>query len=181
LKLQVACGARGIDFEFQDLSGVPLVTYARNELVGRFLDQANATHLMFIDADVGFEPDQVFRLLDFGGDVVAGVYPRKLIDWDRVERAVKRGRPPESAALDYFVGWWDHGPQDIGDGFVKVHFVGAGFLMIRRQVVMRLADAHPELRYQRANTDPPAFSYGLFENLMLHPTTVSLGGWARTT
>jgi hypothetical protein len=169
LKLQQACQQRGIGFEFQELSGAPLVTYARNELVARFLERTHATHLMFIDADVGFEPEQVFRLLAFDADVTAGVYPRKFIDWSKVTRAVQSGRPPESASLHYVVAWPDTGPQEVRNGFVRVRYVGAGFLLMRRQVITRLCEANPDLRYRRTHiegVDPNAFAYGLFETMI---------------
>ena len=50
--------------------------------MSQFLDDASATHLLFIDADIGFEPEQVLRLIECGADMCAAVYPIKRIDWD---------------------------------------------------------------------------------------------------
>jgi len=57
-----------------------LITRSRNTLVSQFL-QTSSTHLFFIDADICFEPEQVFRMLSFDRDFVAGIYPLKVIDW----------------------------------------------------------------------------------------------------
>jgi hypothetical protein len=51
-----------------------LITRGRNILVSRFLDNPTATHLLFIDADIGFDPSQVARMLRFDADVVAGMF-----------------------------------------------------------------------------------------------------------
>jgi len=169
LKLQQACARYGIGFEFLEISGAPIVTYARNELVARCLDRPHATHLMFIDADIAFEPEQVFRLLRFGADVTAGVYPRKMIDWSKVTRAVQSGRSPEQAALHYVVAWPDKGPLEVRNGFARVRYVGAGFLLMRRQVLTRLCEAYPELRYRRQHpegSESNPYSWGLFETMI---------------
>ena len=169
LKLQQACAQHRIGFEFIEISGAPLVTYARNELVARFLDRPHATHLMFIDADIAFEPEQVLRLLRFGADITAGVYPRKMIDWSKVTRAVQSGRAPEQAALHYVVAWPDQGPLEVRNGFARVRYVGAGFLLMRRQVLTRLCEAYPELRYRRQHaegSESSPYCWGLFETMI---------------
>jgi hypothetical protein len=45
--------------------------HAQHSIVSRFLDTPGATHLLFIDADIGFQPEQVFRLLEFDADFTA--------------------------------------------------------------------------------------------------------------
>src|ERR1700709_576266 len=57
--------------------GDALITRARANLVTLFLDNPSATHLLFVDADIGFAPDQVFRLLESQAEVGAGIYPLK--------------------------------------------------------------------------------------------------------
>src|ERR1700744_4000430 len=49
--------------------GDALITRARASLVAQFLDDLAATHLLFIDADIGFEPDQVLRLIECRAEV----------------------------------------------------------------------------------------------------------------
>src|SRR6201992_824650 len=82
--------------------GDALITRARANLMTQFLDDASATHFLFVDADIGFQPEQVFRLLESGADVVAAVYPIKRVNWEKAKRAIEARRPnTASAALDY--------------------------------------------------------------------------------
>ena len=73
--------------------GDALITRARASLVSQFLDDPAATHLLFIDADIGFEPEQVLRLIECGADMCAAIYPIKRIDWDRMKTTIAAARP----------------------------------------------------------------------------------------
>ena len=53
------------------------------------MDDEQYTHLLFIDADIAFNPESIFRMLDLDEDVVTGVYPRKVIDWTKTIKKVK--------------------------------------------------------------------------------------------
>ena len=75
------------------LANDALISRARASLVASFLDRSEATHLLFVDADIGFAPDQVFRLIESGADVVAGVYPIKRVNWDKARRAIEGKEP----------------------------------------------------------------------------------------
>ena len=165
LKLQTACRSRGIDLEWLMLNGDALITRGRADLVAHFLDRSDPTHLLFVDADIGFEPDQVFRLIDFGADVSAGAYPAKRIDWDRVREVMTAGlADPQSSSLEYVFEVDDPARIISRDGFAKVRYAGTGFLMIHRSVLTALCAAHPELRYRRTSstTDPLANSPNRF-------------------
>ena len=127
-----------------------LITRARATLVTAFLDDPRATHLLFVDADIGFEPDQVMRLLAFDSDVAAAVYPVKRVDWDKVRQTLAADIPtPAAAALHYVVELDDPARIEGRDGFIKVRYAGTGFLMIRRQAVERMCAHHPELKFRR--------------------------------
>src|SRR6266702_3224406 len=101
--LQRALRAKSnVDFKVHLRDGDALITRARANLVTLFLDDPAATHLLFVDADIGFAPEQVFRLIESGADVVAGVYPIKRINWDKAKRALRSNQSnAPSAALDY--------------------------------------------------------------------------------
>src|SRR5271156_603165 len=92
LKLQKAFTQRGWHLNFMLQAGDALVTRARQTIVCHFLDDPSATHLLFIDADIGFEPEQVFRLLEFDADFTAAAYPAKQINWALMSEAVEAGR-----------------------------------------------------------------------------------------
>ena len=77
-----AATACGVPMQIELLGYNSLITRSRNPLVARFLDTPGASHLLFVDADIGFEVAQVARMLQLGEDLVAGMYPLKLIDWD---------------------------------------------------------------------------------------------------
>jgi hypothetical protein len=159
LKLQKAFTQRGWNLNYLLQAGDALVTRARQTIVCHFLDNPSATHLLFIDADIGFEPEQVLRLLEFGADVTAAVYPVKQINWDKMAAAVQTGRSPlESATLSYVVEREATADMVIRSGFVKSRYAGTGFLLIRRSVLEAMIEHYPELRYthEHRGSDPLA-------------------------
>ncbi len=176
LKLQSAFLKRGWDMRFLLLAGDALVTRARQSIVSHFLSQQSATHLLFIDADIGFEPEQVFRLLQCDADFAAAAYPVKEINWDLMPAAVQAGRKPlESATLSYVVERDGAEEMVIRGGFVKARFAGTGFLMIRRGAIEKMIEHYPELRYAhehrlRDPLDGSPWRSALF-NCMIDPGT----------
>jgi len=165
----------GIAISIELLGYDSLVTRSRNTIVATFLDHPTATHLMFIDADIGFTPDQVARMLALDEPVTAGLYPLKVINYGaEVLERVKSGESLESAQLRY-VGTPE--PEDVreeADGFVTGEFAGAGFLMIKRQAFEALKAAYPKMRYSAAHNTPfPSASlnqYAFFD-CMIEPET----------
>jgi hypothetical protein len=133
-KLQKALhDADEVELKVRFKDGDALITRARASLAAQFLDDPDATHLLFIDADIGFEPAQVVRLIACGAEMCAAIYPIKLIDWDKVKAAITAGRPnPAAAALSYVFEVPD--PEAVAEraGFVRVCHAGTGFLLIRR-------------------------------------------------
>src|SRR5246127_5642606 len=93
-RLQSAIRSKSnLDLKVHFRDGDALITRARANLVTLFLDDPSATHLLFVDADIGFMPRQVLRLIESGADVVAGCYPIKRINWDKARRALEANRP----------------------------------------------------------------------------------------
>jgi hypothetical protein len=92
-KLVAVCHDAGIQMGVYRESGDGIVR-ARNRSVAKFLT-TDFTHLMFIDDDIGFQPNDVIAMASSGLDVVCGVYPKKAIDWQAVAKAVKQGVPDD--------------------------------------------------------------------------------------
>ena len=148
LKLQLACQQRNIRLLVHMLGSEALITRARQNVVAHFLTNEAATHLLFVDADIGFEPEQVFRLLDFDADATAAIYPLKRIDWGKVAAiaGAKDDRLP-SRSLSYLVQFAEETQIETRNDFARVKYAGTGFLMLRRQMLLAMIARYPELRY----------------------------------
>ena len=88
MQLVALAASKKIELQFATIGNESLITRARNTIVQLFMDH-DYTHLMFIDADLAFNPESVIRMIEFDKDVVTGVYPRKTIDWIKVKKRLK--------------------------------------------------------------------------------------------
>jgi hypothetical protein len=166
----------GLSLKILFKDGDALITRARASLVSQFLDDPEATHLLFIDADIGFEPEQVLRLLHCGADMCAAVYPIKRIDWDKVKSSIEMARPnPSAAALTYVFEVDDPAAVVEKGGFVKVRYAGTGFLMIRRAALEKMCARYPQLQYKRDHSLDAATAsdnrFALFECMIAEDGT----------
>lgn len=151
--LQKACLQIGVGISFRLIGGDALITRARNMLVQQFLSDPTATHLLFIDADIGFSPEQALALLDAQKDVVGAIYPLKQVNWPRVKQHLDLGAAnPGSSALNYVVDLLDNdhvpGPEV---NFAQVRYIGTGFMMIRREVFTRMAQQYPDIHFKNVH------------------------------
>lgn len=142
-----------------------LVPRARATLLGRFLDTPAATHLLFIDADIAFEPEQVDRLLAADKEFAAALYPLKSLDWDSLPERCTRGAEPLPQGPLNYVGTFATGTEAKRDGdFATATYAGGGFQLIRRSVFERMIAAYPETRFKKllARTTGEAMSENLY-------------------
>ncbi len=178
MRLAAEAAERGIGFSAIYTAGDSLITRARNRLVNRFLEQPRWSHLLFVDADIGFEPDQAFRLLASGHGVVGGIYPLKNVFWDRIVPGPLTPAVREARSLEYVVGAGE-APHEDAHGFLAVDYVGTGFLLIARSALELLCARFPERRYftddaadknffQRSPDGAP--KYALFDTRIDHKT-----------
>jgi hypothetical protein len=137
--------SRIVNFQHQFITNESLITRARNMIAHCFL-KTECTHLLFIDADIAFDPQDVAKMLDSKVDLIGGLYPKKYINWGRVHDAVKRGVTPENlpfSAGDYYVrGDVIRGSQQP----VEVLSVGTGLMLIHRSVFEALKPETPVSR-----------------------------------
>jgi hypothetical protein len=150
LSLAAFASQSGFDITLALLGHDSLITRSRNTLIGQFFNTPSATHLLFIDADISFEPDQVYQMLRFDREFVAGIYPLKVIDWSNpaIARAASAREPFQAAPLLY-VGTLCTGANLEREGrFATAIYCGGGFMLLKREVIERMAAAYPETRYK---------------------------------
>jgi hypothetical protein len=156
--LSALCHRHGIQLQLYFLFNESLITRARNYCCDEFM-RSEATHLMFIDSDIGFDPNDVLALLALQSDeseydVIGGPYPKKCISWEKVKTAVDKGYGDKNPnELERFVGDYVFNPKANTREIpinqpVEVMEIGTGFMMIRRKTFEEYAKAFPELYYK---------------------------------
>ena len=178
LRLMQHAALNGFDLSLSMLGNDSLITRSRNTLVARCLDQVEATHLMFIDADIGFDPAQVERMLRLDRDVVGGMYPLKFNDWNGATSDNLGGGEGFATAGLRYVGMIEEGARIGDDGFVRGTYAGTGFLLIARACLVRMIEAYPETRYRAIQSWPPRppspNQYALFDCIIEPETGIYL-------
>ena len=160
LKLLCSPLAQRVPFTLEMLGHDSLITRSRNTLVARFLAHPTATHLLFVDADIGFEAAQLDRMLAFNQPVVAGMYPLKVLHWPTAAARQRAGEPAAAAPLLYVGEPCEGAEAEAADGFITARHAGTGFMLLRRDGLERMVRAYPETRYQGIDAYSPGTSAG---------------------
>lgn len=157
IKLMSFFNQHQIPLAFGTIANESLVTRARNVLLAYFLN-SDYTHLLFIDADIEFQVEDVLKLYAANKDVAVGAYPKKGVAWQRIKESITQKPNAEMAdkdiaayGSDYAVNFKflnkDEKTIAVENGLVKLHDAGTGFMMIRREAILKLLKAYPELKY----------------------------------
>ena len=107
-----------------------LIQTSRNLLVAELLASPIATHILWIDADIGWQAADVLRLLAHDVDVICGLYPKK-------QPELEFPAYPDQPARVYRHGDLLRMP---------LTFAGMGFMLVRRCVYERMAAHYPEAK-----------------------------------
>jgi hypothetical protein len=146
LQATVQLDVAGYNMVWAHLSNESLITRGRNELVRMFLERDD-DYLMFIDADIGFNGSAVLTMLESGYSVACGIYPKKEIDWGQVIDAAEAGKSrPQDYAGAFVMNTTDNDEKLDDLGFCEVRHAGTGFMLIKREVFLKLAPHVPEYR-----------------------------------
>tara|TARA_Y100000114_G_scaffold154072_1_gene175322 strand:+ start:182 stop:988 length:807 start_codon:yes stop_codon:yes gene_type:complete len=155
LELQNWTIQSGVKMRIQTMGNESLITRARNTIVSMMLDQTDfaATHLLFIDADIGFQWKNVERLICADKDVVCGIYPRKHIHLEKIKGILEEypdisTDEMEARALGYNVNFDDPSSLKGENGFFKVNEAATGMMLVKREVFTTMMKKFPERKYE---------------------------------
>lgn len=182
VKLMTFFNGHSIPLAFGTIANESLVTRARNVLLAYFL-ASDYTHLMFIDADIEFQVEDILKLYAHDKDVVVGAYPKKGVAWNRIRESLKLSENEnkelsdrEIAAFgsDYAINFKfvnrDAKTIAVERGLVKLHDAGTGFMMIKREAILKLVKSYPEIKYNNdvniSNTELKDHFYALFDTMI---------------
>jgi hypothetical protein len=147
LDLQGMCVQYGIDVRFSFLFNESLITRARNYLVDEFL-RSDFTHLLFIDSDICFDPQDVLALIALDKDVIGAPYPKKSINWRNIALALTKNPTMNAGELDTLTGDYVFNPVPGTKSFrvtepLEVMEIGTGYMLVKRQVFDKFKEAYP--------------------------------------
>lgn len=157
-----------------------LVSRARNNLIAKAMNDSDATHFLFIDNDITWEPVDILKLVLADKPIVGGIYPLKHYHWDKL---VKDEQNPyntniiqswidgknisqlksviadvdivQHKLLRYNINYLDS-VLTIENNLTKVRHMATGFMMIQRTVIEKMGKAFPSTKY----TDDVGFLHG---------------------
>ena len=127
IKWSNVCRQLGLEWTMETMTNESLISRARNTLVAKFLNNPDSTHLMFIDADIGWEPWHLLVMLNAQKDVIGGLYPMKTLPVKWVVNGFEGAETSEDGNLQ------------------EVSKTGTGFMLVKRDVFDKL-NAHPAVK-----------------------------------
>ena len=117
----------GLNWSLDTMVNESLVTRARNNLMAKMMTNQAATHFMFIDADIRFQPESILQMIACDKEVIGGLYPKKALPVNYVINL----KPETKIQGDIFT----------------VDTTGTGFLLFKRSVYEKMIAQFPETKY----------------------------------
>ena len=188
LDLQTTMNKYGIETKFSFLFNESLITRARNYLVDEFL-RSDHTHLLFIDSDIHYNPQDVLALMALDKDVIGGPYPKKSMNWGNIAQAARANPNMDPKELEQLVGEYVFNVVKGTKQFsvtepLEVMEIGTGFMMVKREVFERMEKEYPAIKYKpdhigQANFDGTRYIHAYFDTVIDTKDSITGGGSER--
>jgi hypothetical protein len=185
LDLQTVMMRYGIEVKFSFLFNESLITRARNYLVDEFL-RTDFTHMLFIDSDIHFDPNDIVALMALDKDVVGGPYPKKSINWGNIAETARKNPDLNPKELENLVGEYVFNVVKGTQQFqvsepLEVMEIGTGHMMIKREVFDKMAVEYPTIRYKpdhvgQAHFDGSRYIHAYFDTVIDTKESIVGGG-----
>jgi len=166
----------GIGYSLEFCRNDSLVSRARNNLVAKAMNDPEMTHIIFIDADITWNPTDILKLIICNKALCGGVYPLKHYYWERltanpeknfIKEVLERKKKSDFHAhisdelmiqhnlLRYNINY-NNNVLSIENNLAKVRHLATGFMMIKRSTIEKMSQAFPSTKY----TDDVGFLQG---------------------
>ena len=149
LEFQKQCMKNNVMVMFQ-LMKSSLVTQGRNLCVSSFME-SGMSHLLFIDSDIDFQSESIFKMIETGKDVISIPYPLKTFMWDKAWRKIQNGEIKDEKELSR--SFYSY-PMKIADnydditldkGVMEVTHSPSGCMLIKREVIEKMIKEYSHL------------------------------------
>jgi len=147
LEFQQLCFYKKVDVAFQIMKS-SLVTQGRNLCVASFID-SKYTHLLFVDSDILFNAETIFKMIERDKDVISVPYPLKTCNWDKAYERWQQGKVNKGSDIKKWTNTYPmrvENPKDIqvDRGVMEVTHSPTGCMLIKRSVFDKMIQAYPD-------------------------------------
>lgn len=176
INLRLSLMHSGVMADTYFLGNESLIPRGRNKCVQKFLNGSlnktlpPYTHLLFIDADIGFRARDVDMMIRGEFDVTCAPYPMKAVAWKNIGELAREGVPDEdletSSALyvincvkeDVLSGKIDVLEKN-GARFTQVMEGGTGFMLISRRAIEKFLEHYGRQKRCASCGHDPSIAY----------------------
>ena len=155
LKLDRLCRKKGIEviYLFRNDS---LITIARNIMANMFLLETDCSHLIFIDSDMEFEPENILQLIESDKPIIGLICAKKNINWNQMSKNIDNYRFNNKEVnvdniktfgreLNILVN------NNNNNNILEVEYIGTGVMLIKREVFEKMKDKYHNDYYYYEN------------------------------
>jgi len=160
-----------------------LITRARNNLIAKAMNNPEMTHILFIDNDITWDPLDIIKLIISDKELVGGIYPYKNYNWDKLKepdviqnilnkknnsffKNTSDNEIIQHSLLEYNLNYKSKN-MEVKNNLIEVRHIATGFMLIKRNVIEKLFEAHPTTKYvddiNYLSKDEENFAYALFD------------------
>lgn len=156
--LLVKLSQRGHSISTTTIGNESLITRARNTLAHKFMS-SDCDALLFIDADHGWDADDVARMIEEGKDLIGAIYPMKGLNWENIRVAVLAGKQNlEEYSGIFAMNLLAESQEFNSQKPFKVKDIGTGMMFVTRKV---FEDLKPHCKqYKNNNVGDTGVKFG---------------------
>ena len=148
--LQAECHKRKCHIQLH-LHKASLVTFGRNHCTSAFLS-TDYTHMVFIDTDIEFNPEDIFRMIEADKEVILIPYPLKSYDWRKADEMWNNYKMPlNKGGFTWPIKVLNPEDMEVNNGIVEIEKGPAGCMVIKRSAYEMLIKYYPNFKLNQKN------------------------------
>jgi hypothetical protein len=148
IKLTTVLNKAELNHEIVFLGSESLISRGRNSIVSKFYSQPKFTHLLFLDADIIFNPECILKMISEDKEIIGCPYPKKQLNWNKL---LNDSQTPQTIDKNlYYYSDINYNLLQKGtlkDTILEVKDIPTGCMMIKRSLITALMMAHPDRKY----------------------------------
>ncbi len=144
LKLSESCNKSGVKLTTIFLGNESLIQRGRNTVAHHFMNIPDATHLLFIDADIKFRVEDIVKMIKADKELIIGPVALKGYDWEQIRASALAGEDDIGRTGGVFnINLLPGIEMQSEDEPFEIEHGGNAFMMIRRDCFAALEPHTP--------------------------------------